>query len=68
MISKLIIYLIMLAQFTELKYDHFFSRRQLLLIKWNFGQIQTSQSFLLWICYNVDPGVRRGPGLGRRKN
>ena len=26
----------MLAQFTKLKYDHFFPRRQLLLIKWNF--------------------------------
>ena len=44
MISKLIIYS---AQFTKLKYDHFFSRRQLLLIKWNFGQIQTSELSLM---------------------
>ena len=37
----------MLAQFTKLKYDHFFYRRQLLLIKWNFGQIQTSELSLM---------------------
>ena len=56
MISKLIIYLIMLAQFTKLKYDHFFSRRQLLLIKWNFWANSDERAFS-YESANVDPGV-----------